>query len=123
MQQTIDIPARPKGEVLRLTLEVPKEVPAGRTILTFTPAPAEDQHVSSQEMFDQAAIALGYENHRAYLEANSPRTVEEALAEAAKKLADPNRKPFSRHFGILAGDNLYGDGTEYQRKMRDEWPD
>jgi hypothetical protein len=33
--QTVDIPAD-----RRITLEVPREVPPGRTILTFTPAPA-----------------------------------------------------------------------------------
>ena len=32
--QTVEIP-----ESRRLTIEVPREVPAGRTILTFTPAP------------------------------------------------------------------------------------
>jgi len=34
--QTIDIPAD-----RRITLEVPSEVPAGRTIIAFTPAKAE----------------------------------------------------------------------------------
>ncbi|GHV84339.1 hypothetical protein AGMMS50212_16790 [Spirochaetia bacterium] len=32
VEQTVDIPANH-----RLTIEVPREVPAGRTILTFTP--------------------------------------------------------------------------------------
>ena len=32
--QTVDIPAD-----RRITLELPREIPAGRTILTFTPAP------------------------------------------------------------------------------------
>jgi hypothetical protein len=35
IEQTVEIPASH-----RLTIEVPPEVPAGRTILTFTPAPA-----------------------------------------------------------------------------------
>jgi hypothetical protein len=34
--QTVEIP-----ESRRLTIEVPSEIPTGRTILTFTPAPAE----------------------------------------------------------------------------------
>ena len=34
--QTVDIPAN-----RRLTIEVPREVPVGRTILTFTPAGTE----------------------------------------------------------------------------------
>jgi hypothetical protein len=39
--QTVDIPADH-----RITLEVPREVPPGRTILAFTPAP--DRGVSDQ---------------------------------------------------------------------------
>jgi hypothetical protein len=35
IRQTVEIPADH-----RLTLEVPPEIPAGRTILAFTPAPA-----------------------------------------------------------------------------------
>ncbi|GHV76360.1 hypothetical protein AGMMS49942_11810 [Spirochaetia bacterium] len=87
----------------RLTLEIPPEIPAGRGILTFTPAPDDDPFAD-----------LG-----AYLRANTPATIEEAKKEAAAKLADPNRKPFSRHFGALKG--AFGDGMEYQRKLRDEW--
>ena len=34
MTQTIDVPAD-----RRITLEVPREIPLGRTIITFTPAP------------------------------------------------------------------------------------
>jgi hypothetical protein len=34
IEQTVDIPANH-----RLTIEVPPEIPVGRTILTFTPAP------------------------------------------------------------------------------------
>jgi hypothetical protein len=55
-----------------------------------------------------------------YLAKNSPRTIEEALQIAEAKAADPNRKPFSRHFGTLPG-AFGGDGLAYQRKMRDEW--
>ncbi|GHV03031.1 hypothetical protein FACS189485_05120 [Spirochaetia bacterium] len=35
IEQTVDIPAS-----RRLTIEVPREVPVGKTILTFTPADA-----------------------------------------------------------------------------------
>ena len=34
--QTVEIPAD-----RRLIIDVPREIPAGKTILTFTPAPAE----------------------------------------------------------------------------------
>jgi hypothetical protein len=39
---------------------------------------------------------------------------------AAEKLADPNRKPLSRHFGKHKG-IFGGDGAAYQRAIRDEW--
>ena len=67
--QTVEIPAS-----YRLTLDIPREVPVGRTIITFTPVPP------------------------------------------------PKRKPISYYFGILSPDT-YGDGVEYQRKLREEWDD
>jgi hypothetical protein len=57
---------------------------------------------------------------KTYLADNSPRTTEEAPQQAAERLADPNRKPISRHFGTHKG-ILGGDGVAYQRKIRDEW--
>jgi hypothetical protein len=95
--QTVDIPADH-----RIMLEVPREVPPGRTILAFTPARSPDT---------------------VRLPGGNARTVEEALQMAAEKLADPNRKPISMHFSILSP-NTYGDGVAYQRKIRDEeWDD
>ena len=38
--QTIEIPANRR----QMTIDVPREIPAGRTILTFTPAPEGDLH-------------------------------------------------------------------------------
>lgn len=69
IEQTVEIPAN-----RRLTIDVPCEVPTGRTILTFTPDPT----------------------------------------------LTPNRKPISQYFGILSPET-YGDGVDYQRKLRDEW--
>ena len=89
--QTVDIP-----DSHRLTIDVPPEVPAGKTVLAFTPASGER------------------------LPGGSPRTVEEALQMAAEKAADPNRKPISRHFGKHKG-IFGGDGVAYQRAIRDEW--
>jgi hypothetical protein len=62
--QTVDIPASH-----RLTIDVPREVLAGQTILTFTPAKKP---------------AVGKTN----------RTLEDALRRASEKSADTNRKPF-----------------------------
>jgi predicted CopG family antitoxin len=78
---------------------------------------------AESDKFDVAARSISYKDHSDYLRANTPRTIEEAEAEAERKYNDPNRKPFSRFYGILEGDEAYGDGMEYQRKMRDEWPD
>jgi len=86
--QTVDIPAS-----RRLTIEVPGEVPAGRTVLTFTPAGSGNLQ---------------------------PRTAEEALGMAAERSADPARSPISRHFGVLSP-AVYGDGVAYQRSLRSEW--
>lgn len=96
--QTVEIPVSH-----RLTLEVPREIPAGRAILTFTP--------SARSGGDEAGIKMP--------PSYSP---EEALRAAARRRSDPNRKSLSRLFGILSP-AIYGDGVEYQRNMRDEWDD
>jgi len=94
--QTVEIPNN-----RRLTIDVPREVPAGRTILAFTPAPTKE--------IDGTSLPGG-----------NARTVEEALQMAAEKAADPNRKPISRHFGTLSN-HTFGDAVAYQKAIRDEW--
>ncbi|MDR0448733.1 MAG: hypothetical protein LBH07_08705 [Treponema sp.] len=95
--QTVDIPAS-----RRITIDVPSEVPEGRTILTFTPARMD---TAPRDIYG-----------------NTPRTVEEAMQMVAEKAADPNRKPISRFFGKHK-DIFGGDGVAYQRAIRDEWDD
>jgi hypothetical protein len=88
--QPIEVPAD-----RRITLEVPPEIPEGKTIIAFTPVAGRG---------------------------NSARTVEEALIMAEEKAADPNRKPISQYFGKHKG-IFGGDGVAYQRAIRDEWDD
>ena len=92
--QTIDIPADRR-------ITVPREVPEGRAniIIQF---PIQETNIEK---------ALPGGNYR---------TVEEALEASVKKASDPNRKPISRHFGILSK-NTFGDPVAYQRAIRDEW--
>ena len=99
--QTVEIPVNH-----RLTIDVPREVPAGKAFLTFTPAVARR---SANQRFDTAPLPGG-----------SPGTVEEALQLAEEKATDPDRKPISRLFGTCKG-IFGGDGVAYQRAIRDEW--
>jgi KaiC/GvpD/RAD55 family RecA-like ATPase len=79
----------------------------------------EAETMSTKEMFDEAARRLGYKDDADYLRANSPATIEEAIAEAARKRK--TRKSIYEYYGCLKGEDIYGDGMEYQRMMRDEW--
>jgi len=99
--QTVEIPAS-----RRLTIDVPREIPVGKVVLTFTPASVQK---SENHQYDTAPLPGGSYN-----------TVEEAMQAAAEKAADPNRKPISRLFGKHKG-IFGGDGVAYQRAIRDEW--
>jgi len=103
--QTVEVPVNH-----RLTIDVPQEIPAGPVILTFKPAAV--QRTDAAKPLPVPDVLPG----------GSYSTIEEALEAAAKKAADPNRKPISRFFGILSP-GTYGDGVAYQRKLRDEWDD
>ncbi|MDR3146745.1 MAG: hypothetical protein LBU00_00030 [Treponema sp.] len=101
IEQTVEIPASH-----RLTLEIPPEIPAGKAQIVL--------------LIDSVSHGNGPADVAAYLAAHSPRTIEEALKEAERKCADPNRKPLSRLFGSHPG-FFGGDGLAYQEKVRSEW--
>jgi len=89
--QTVEVPASHW-----LTIEVPREVPAGLVNIVYFPASATAPRTN--------------------------RTLEDALRRAAEKAADPNRRPLSDFLGIISPDT-YGDGVAYQRAIRDDWDD
>jgi hypothetical protein len=82
IKQTIDIPTNH-----RITLDVPREVPAGATIITFTPAPKETASITKQtrgerdkeiyaryaeELNKEAMDVLSYQNY--FLDAEDSQT-------------------------------------------------
>jgi hypothetical protein len=61
IEQTVEIPVDH-----RLTLEVSREIPAGRAILTFTPAPTADKTVPP--LWSLVGIDKGRDTMEAYFE-------------------------------------------------------
>jgi predicted metal-dependent phosphoesterase TrpH len=109
IRQTVDIPAD-----RRLHLELPKSVPTGNTEvhITFLTVPAKVKSM------DEALERL-----------LQPQTTleefkREAAAKTAKRIAS-GREPFEEARKLLNGRRLFDgiDGVEYQRSLRDEWPD
>ena len=102
IEQTVEIPADH-----RLTLDLPDEIPAGTANIELAIHPVADA--------SRSGLA-------SYLASNSPRTIGEALAEAERKAAVPNRAPFSGCFGNLKDSATFtGDPVAIQRAMRAEW--
>ncbi|GHU18454.1 hypothetical protein FACS1894163_10470 [Spirochaetia bacterium] len=87
IEQTVEIPLNH-----RLTIDVPRDIPAGKTILAFTPAPAEEDigmdgechldHTPNAET--AAAIREGRAMMRGEIPANRYHTIEEMLADLKK---------------------------------------
>jgi hypothetical protein len=101
MRQTVEIPANH-----RLTLEIPPEIPAGRGILTFTPALVVENspHTAAKAPGSPAIEALK----------------NEAAQKAARRSADPSGDALQRFCGYLA--HIYTeDGVVIQRRLRNEW--
>ncbi|GHV93535.1 hypothetical protein AGMMS50268_40380 [Spirochaetia bacterium] len=83
IQKTIEIPAS-----YRLTLDIPRELPMGRTILTFTPAPAEEyvcpecgKTAHTPNAVTIAALEEGDAMMRGEIPANRFHSIEELLAD------------------------------------------
>jgi hypothetical protein len=92
IEQTVDIPVDH-----RLTLDVPREVPAGRVVLRFIPADSGEVVPTIEELKRQAA------------------------EKTARRKAE-GRKPFAGLDGILQGSAaLAGDPVEMTRAWRDGW--
>jgi hypothetical protein len=86
--QTVNVPVSH-----RLTIDVPREVPAGPVVLAFTPAKA---------LLPLEALRL------------------EAEQKAARRFAGPSGDSLQKFCGSLA--HIYTeDGVTIQRRMRDEW--
>ncbi|GHV28550.1 hypothetical protein AGMMS4952_12500 [Spirochaetia bacterium] len=87
IEQTVELPASH-----RLVLDVPREIPAGPIILTFTPVPAgEDIGMDGECRLDHtpnaetaAAIREGRAMMRGEIPANRYHTIEEMLASLKK---------------------------------------
>ncbi|MDR2098175.1 MAG: hypothetical protein LBP37_06615 [Spirochaetaceae bacterium] len=110
IEQTVDIPA---DRHLHLDMALPKSVPGGRTrvVLAFSPA--------------DAAESPAPETHAGVYTPEPFPSIEELKAEAAAHYAEMQRTgvdPLARFAGCLK-DVFPEDGLEYQRKIRDEWPD
>jgi hypothetical protein len=105
IEKTVEISADGR---LHLDLTLPKSVPSGKTsvVLVFpdqkTPLPYTPEPFPTIEE----------------LKAEAGQTTAERVAEMERTGVDP----LARFAGSLK-DIFPEDGLEYQRKMRDEWPD
>jgi hypothetical protein len=101
IEQTVDIPAD-----RRLYLDLPHSVPSGKVDIVLV--------LSTAEETPRAHTPTPFPNIESLKE--------EARQKTAARLACPSGDPLQKYCGILK-DVFTEDGVEYQRKMRDEWPD
>jgi len=114
IRQTVDIPA---GHRLRLDLELPEMTRYGTAEVTI---------LIKKPIQPAAKTTSGNDVIEALLKPFPP--LEEFKREAAEKTAKRiarGREPFEEARELLHGRQLFDgiDGVEYQRKLRDEWPD
>jgi hypothetical protein len=109
IKKTVDISADRR---LHLDLTLPKTVPSGKiSVVLVFPA------------VETSALEVR-ETQPPYMPEPFP-TIEELKAEAATRFAEIEKTgvdPLAQFAGCLK-DVFPEDGIEYQRRMRDEWPD
>jgi len=74
--QTVEIPANSRS----ITVEVPREIPSGPVILTFTPASAEPQATFEESITEK--LNGYYQNHTSRLDADLKTASYRLLAKA-----------------------------------------
>jgi hypothetical protein len=110
IEQTVD-------RHLRLDMALPKSVPGGRTRVVLTFSPAEAAESPAPESLAGIYTPEPFPS--------IDELIHEAKQKAAERYAEMQRTgldPLARFAGCLK-DVFPEDGLEYQRKMRDEWPD
>jgi hypothetical protein len=107
IQQTVEIPASH-----RLTIDVPQEVPAGKATIIYSPEPAADQAAPAgrRKIPDELLPLVQEAARRAERERTDPAYRAE-IAEIYRKCQEGGP--------ILGGI----DDMEFQRMVRDDWPD
>jgi hypothetical protein len=127
IEQIVEVPANH-----RITIDVPPEIPAGKTnvILTF-PTPSAGQASPIRIGFLEGGVSvpadfdtMGQEEI-ATTSAPFPSIDElkkEARQKTADRFADPSGDSIQKYCGSLQ--NIFTeDGVTIQRRIRDEWPD
>jgi hypothetical protein len=107
IQQTVEIPASH-----RLTIDVPREVPAGKATLTYSPEPESVQTIPAgrRKIPDDLVAIVQAAAERAERERTDPAYRAEIMA---------IQRSCQEGGPILGGI----DDMEFQRRVRDEWPD
>ena len=110
IEQTIDIPTDRR---LHLDMTLPPSVPSGRTSIVLVFPTAEGAEKAEGE---------APRSHTPEPSPSIEELMEDARQKTAARLACPSGDPLQKYCGCLK-DAFPEDGLEYQRRLRDEWPD
>ena len=119
IEQTVEIPADH-----RLVLDVPREIPAGTTILTFTPAPAgppEDGPPAEDEFDRICDFARTLPRPEGIYRCEE--ILDAAAATADARTAREYRLMAAKIRCRLSRPELWPESVRTVRAMRDEWDD